>query len=111
MDVSTPPDRLILDEARRSSPGPGVVVVIDDVDGALVLGAAAAGAEIRVHQDLITGERSLASHAAAAGVTYRSMPLGPELLDGARVVLLRLPRSLDRLAEVSSLVATHAAPR
>ncbi|MCS3876428.1 16S rRNA (guanine1207-N2)-methyltransferase [Gordonia amarae] len=111
MDVSTPPDRLILDEAAPFLDGPGVVVVIDDVDGALVLGAAAAGAhEIRVHQDLITGERSLASHAAAAGVTYRSMPLGPELLDGARVVLLRLPRSLDRLAEVSSLVATHAAP-
>ena len=111
MDVSTPPDRLILDEAARLSAASGPVAVIDDVDGALTLGAAAAGAgDIRVHQDLITGERSLAGHAATAGVVYRPLPLGPDLLDGAEVVLLRLPRSLDRLAEVAALVAARAAP-
>ena len=37
------------------------------------------------------------------------MALGAELLAGARLVLLRLPRSLDRLDEVAGLVAGHAA--
>ena len=43
VDVSTPPDRLILDEAAPYLTGPSRAVVIDDVDGALTLGAAAAG--------------------------------------------------------------------
>ncbi|MFM9378714.1 class I SAM-dependent methyltransferase [Gordonia sp. VNK21] len=113
-------DRLILDEAAGLLGGapPGTVVVIDDVDGALTVGALRAGARtVRVHQDLITGERSLAERAGSAGDTalltspeFTSLPLGRELLDGARVVLLRLPRSLDRLAEVAQLIAAHSAP-
>ncbi len=39
----------------------------------------------------------------------RSLPLGESLLAGARVVLLRLPRSLDRLDELAGLIARHAA--
>ena len=41
---------------------------------------------------------------------FRSLPLGPELVTGARVVLLRLPRALDALDDVSALVAAHADP-
>ena len=111
-------DRLILDEAAPALAGahaPGDVVVIDDAYGALALGALDAGAhDVRVHQDPITGERALAANAARLGVPEgdrpRSMPLGRELVEGARVVLLRLPRSLDRLDEVVGLVAAHAAP-
>ncbi len=110
VDVSTPQDRLILDEAAPYLTGPSRAVVIDDVDGALTLGAAAAGVQdIRVHQDLVTGERSLDKHAAAAD--YARLPLGPELLACADVVLLRLPRSLDRLAEVAAVIAAHASPQ
>ena len=112
-------DRLILDEAAAAlaevGSEPGVVVVVDAAYGALALGAVAAGARgVRVHQDPITGERALAENAARLGVPEaewpRSLPLGPELVAGARVVLLRLPRSLDRLDEVAGLVASHAAP-
>jgi 16S rRNA (guanine1207-N2)-methyltransferase len=111
-------DRLILDEAGPAladARAPGDVVVIDDAYGALALGALDAGAhDVRVHQDAITGERALAANAARLGVPEgdrpRSMPLGRELVAGARVVLLRLPRSLDRLDEVVALVAAHAAP-
>lgn len=37
-------------------------------------------------------------------------PLTPDAVEGARVVLARLPRSLDALAELADLVADHAAP-
>lgn len=111
-------DRLILDEAAAALTGagaPGDVVVIDDAYGALALGALDAGARgVRVHQDPITGERALAANAARLGVPERdrprSLPLGRELAEDARVVLLRLPRSLDRLDEVAALVASYAAP-
>lgn len=108
-------DRLLLDEAAEviAATPPGQLVVIDDVDGALTLGAADLGAQgIRVHQDLITGERALAAGAEARGRTDRftSLPLGPELFAGATTVLLRLPRSVDRLAEVAGLIAAFADP-
>ncbi|GAA1509808.1 16S rRNA (guanine1207-N2)-methyltransferase [Agromyces terreus] len=109
-------DRLILDEAAAAiaTAGPGEVVVLDDSYGALALGAASLGATgVRVHQDLVTGERALAGNAAGLGFEVermpRSLPLAPGLLEGARVVLMRLPRSLDRLDEVAALVAGHAA--
>jgi 16S rRNA (guanine1207-N2)-methyltransferase len=111
-------DRLILDEAASAlagAPAPGDVVVIDDAYGALALGAVAAGAHgVRVHQDPITGERALAENAARLGVPEadrpRSLPLEPALVRGARVVLMRLPRSLDRLDEVAALISRHATP-
>jgi 16S rRNA (guanine1207-N2)-methyltransferase len=109
-------DRLILDEAARAlaAAGAGEVVVLEDHYGALTLGAAAlAGARgIRVHQDALSGERALARNAADAGLAaaYRSLELGEELLAGARVVLLQLPRGLAALDELAGAVARFAAP-
>ena len=114
LEASDGADRLILDEATEliTGVGPGELAVIDDAYGALALGTAAAGARrIRVHQDLVTGERALAENAERTGLSgeVRSMHLGPDLVAGARLVLLRLPRSLDRLDEVAGLIAGHAA--
>jgi 16S rRNA (guanine1207-N2)-methyltransferase len=102
-------DRLILDEAAALLPlHTADVVVIGDVDGALALGALAAGVEsVRVHQDSVVAERMLA---ALGDERIRSEELGPDLLDGATVVLLRLPKSLDELDRIASLIALHAAP-
>lgn len=108
-------DRLILDEsaAARAAAPDGTVVVIGDEYGALTLGAADAGATgIRVHQDSLAGERALAQNAlpTALGEGFHSLPLGADLVDGARVVLLRLPRALDALEDIAGLIAAHAHP-
>ncbi len=108
-------DRLILDESAvaRSEAPDGTIVVIGDAYGALTLGSADAGATgIRVHQDLLAGERALEANARTADLTgaFRSMDLGPELVAGARVVLLRLPRALDELDDIAALIAAHAHP-
>ncbi|MCV2491181.1 methyltransferase [Geodermatophilus sp. YIM 151500] len=108
-------DRLLLDTAADlvRSCGPGEVAVVDDSYGALTLGAAAAGATgVRVHQDLLVGERALVRNAERTGLTggFRPVPLTSELADGARLVLVRVPKALDALREVAEVLAAGAAP-
>ncbi|MFC0452939.1 class I SAM-dependent methyltransferase [Rhodococcus jostii] len=109
-------DRLILDEAAAalSAARPGTVAVIGDHYGALTLGAAAGhGATgIRVHQDPLTGELALAANAETTGLSdrYRPSALGEELLGGATVVLMQLPRSLSELTEIAEAIARYADP-
>ncbi|MDQ1129191.1 methyltransferase [Microbacterium sp. SORGH_AS_0888] len=108
-------DRLLLDESAsaRGTLDAGALAVIGDTHGALTLASADAGARgIRVHQDALTGERALARNAAALGLedAFTSLPLGVELLRGAKVVLLRLPRSLDALDDMATMIAAHADP-
>lgn len=109
-------DRLILDEAADAlaAAPTGSLVVIGDHYGALTLGAAVrfGDNDIRVHQDPLTGELALANNADAAGLSdvYRACALDAELLGGARVVLLQLPRSLDELDEIADAIARYAHP-
>ena len=42
---------------------------------------------------------------------YRSLPLGPELAAGARVVLVQAPKGLDALREIAEVVAASARTR
>lgn len=109
-------DRLILDEAADAigDAPDGSVVVIGDHYGALTLGAVALhGAnDVRVHQDPLSGALALANNAQAAGMAgcYRQCALGEELLTGATVVLLQLPRSLGELTEIAEATARYAQP-
>jgi len=109
-------DRLILDEAAGALAGAGIgnVVVLEDRYGALTLGAAAlhGSRKLRVYQDALSGEHALERNASQFGLddSYRSLPLGEELLTGARVVLLQLPRSLGELDEIAGAIARYAAP-
>ncbi|MGV8895078.1 MAG: class I SAM-dependent methyltransferase [Rhodoglobus sp.] len=99
-------DTLILDEAGAALTG--AVVVIGDEYGALTLGALSRGAaHVRVHQDRLSGEIALRANGDGA---FESLPLTPELVDGATLVLLRLPRSLDALDEIAALIARYASP-
>ncbi|WP_307609702.1 methyltransferase [Pseudarthrobacter sp. W1I19] len=109
-------DRLLLDTAAgRMRPGTSMAV-IGDRYGALTLGALAVldPGTVSVHQDLITSEQALRLNAAKvfgdaeAGFTQR--PLGPELLHGAGIVLLQLPKTLAELDQIAEAVARYAAP-
>jgi 16S rRNA (guanine1207-N2)-methyltransferase len=88
------------------------IAVIGDEYGAITLALTDAGRRgIRVHQDLVTGRRALARNAEALRVEgFTSHELGPELLSGARLVLLQLPRSLAELEEIADAVARFASP-
>ncbi|MET3811631.1 methyltransferase [Arthrobacter sp. UYEF3] len=116
-------DRLLLETAAelraagRLSPS-GRIAVVGDRYGALTLGVlalsrqpAAGSGTVRVHEDLITGERALRHNADATGVTdgFEQLPLGASV-EGAELVLLQLPRSLAELEEIADAVARHAAP-
>ena len=108
-------DRLLLDTAAAAiSADPASVVVIGDHYGALTLGAAALhGARaIRTHQDPLSGELALSANADSAGLahSFTHHPLGGDLLAGARVVLLQLPRSLAALDEIAWTIAHFASP-
>lgn len=96
-------DRLILDEAAVDDARADEIVTIGDSYGALTLGS---GAE-RVFQDSIVSERALAANAEPPA--YRNLPLGDELLRGARVVLLKLPRGLAELDEQAAAISHWAA--
>ncbi|MBY3553839.1 methyltransferase [Modestobacter lapidis] len=108
-------DRLLLDEAAAElAAHPADVAVIDDSHGALTLGAGElhGATGVRVHQDLLLGELALAANAELTGRagTYRSLPLGADLVRGARVVLAKAPKSLDALREIAEVVAAGADP-
>jgi 16S rRNA (guanine1207-N2)-methyltransferase len=109
-------DRLLLDLAGDliARCGPGEVAVVDDGYGALTLGSVAlhGARDVRVAQDLLVGELALARNAERTGLsgTYRSVPLGRELADGAGVVLVQAPKALDALREIAEVVAAWAAP-
>ena len=108
-------DRLIIDEAASAvRAAPDSIVVIGDRYGALTLAAAGVhGATgVRVHQDPLSGELALANNAALTGLidSYAHQPLDAELVRGARVVLVQLPKSLAELQEIAETVAAHADP-
>ena len=87
--------------------------MIGDHHGALTLGAIARHglSGVRTHQDRLLGERALHANAERLGLDgFTSHGLTPELVAGARVVLLQLPRSLDALDEIAGLIAEHADP-
>jgi 16S rRNA (guanine1207-N2)-methyltransferase len=100
-------DALILDEAAGRLPGAEIVVIGDEY-GALTLGALDRGAaRVRVHQDALTGELALRANGEGP---YEHYGLDADLVAGATLVLLRLPRSLDALEEIAALIAAHADP-
>jgi 16S rRNA (guanine1207-N2)-methyltransferase len=67
---------------------------------------------VRVAQDLLVGELALARNAERTGLSgsYRSVALDAELAAGARVVLVKAPKSLEALREIAEVVAAAAAP-
>ena len=104
-------DRYLLDTATPAlAAGTAEVVVVDDTHGALTLGALALGARrLRVHQDSLVAQRALVANAAGSG-DFSHHPLREVITTDARLALLRLPRSLDRLDAVARDLAARAHP-
>jgi 16S rRNA (guanine1207-N2)-methyltransferase len=105
-------DKLLLDAAAGRVAPDSPVAVIGDRYGALTLGALGSLGvrRVRVHEDLITGERALRNNATVLGLAgFEQLPLGEELLAGAETVLLQLPRTLAELEEIADAVARYAA--
>lgn len=103
---------LLLVERALSLDIPGSeTVVIGDEYGAITLALTDAGRHgIRVHQDLATGRRALERNAEDLGLAgFAAHELDAELLSGARLVLLQLPKSLAELEEIADAVARWAA--
>lgn len=101
-------DRLVLDLAAPQIADARIAIIGDNY-GALTTGALELGGRgIRVYQDELIGERALAANAPDAD--YTSHPLGAELLAGATLVLMQLPRSLSELEEQLDAVARYADP-
>lgn len=104
-------DRYLLDTARPLIGG-GPVLVVDDTHGALTLGALTLGAPlVRVHQDSLVARRALAGNAERLGLSggIKHPSLAELAAPDARLALLRLPRSLDRLDAVARALAARAA--
>lgn len=86
-------------------------VVLDDRWGALTLALTGGGApKVRSGQDSRSAEHALRRNSRALGLAApKTEQIGPDLLTGARLVLLPIPRALDALADWAWLTAEHAA--
>lgn len=104
------------DAASRDDGGVPPAIVLEDRHGALTLPLLSAGHAVRIGQDALGQERSLDANVATfrdSGALEDAVPLsrhgiGPDLVAGARMILLQLPRSLDALEQLAHLIAEHA---
>jgi 16S rRNA (guanine1207-N2)-methyltransferase len=110
-------DRFMLDEAPHvhgdALRHPGSVVTVDDRYGVLTLGVVTlhGATDVRVVQDSLVGERALEANAGTFGRRGFHHPRSfEEAFRDARLVLLRLTKSNDRLDEIARSVARWAAP-
>jgi 16S rRNA (guanine1207-N2)-methyltransferase len=99
-------DRLVLELGAARVFGARVAIIGDNY-GALTTGALGLGArDIRVYQNDLLGERALAAN--APGGAFTNHTLGAELLEGATLVLMQLPRGLAELQEQLDAIARYA---
>lgn len=103
-------DPLLARSALSSGVEGHEIAVIGDSYGAITLALAHAGLSgIRMHQDLVTGRRALARNALALGVGgFTSHELDESLLDGARLVVMQLPKALAELEEIADAIVRWA---
>ncbi|MBG0740970.1 methyltransferase [Paeniglutamicibacter antarcticus] len=106
-------EQIVPDGGMRAPYAGSTVAVVGDRYGALTLPVVSTGGgNVRVHQDLMAGERALDRNAAELGLSgrFRRFPLGKELFDGVSVVLWQLPKSMAELAETADQIARYARP-
>lgn len=107
--TADPVDRLLLDEAAEALGQADSAVIIDDVSGGLTQAAAERHPDlgVRVVCDSLLAEQAV-RHAIADLADPGQVTIGEDpaqVLPGATVVLLRLPKSLGALDEIAAEVA------
>lgn len=110
-------DRFLLDEAPHvhgdALRQPGAVTIVDDLRGVLTVGVLAVhgATNVRVVQDSLVGQRALQAYAGTFGHRGFHHPASFEdAFRDARLVILRLTKSNDRLDEIARAVARFASP-
>ena len=110
-------DRFLLDEAPHvhgdALRQPGAVTIVDDLRGVLTVGVIAVhgATNVRVVQDSLVGQRALQAYAGTFGHRGFHHPASFEdAFRDARLVILRLTKSNDRLDEIARAVARFASP-
>lgn len=110
--MTDPVDALILDEAAALiDPAAGLrVVVLDDVTGALARSAAQRfdTAAVRVWCDSLVDEEAVRAHGDDRLEIVDALTDGA--LQGAELVLLRLPKALAALDELAQRIARESSP-
>jgi 16S rRNA (guanine1207-N2)-methyltransferase len=104
-------DRILLDELAARAPSlPEPLVVVDDSTGGLVEGLPALGGAVRVHcDDYLAEQHTVRAKRNGTSVAVHAA-LDESLFRDARTVLMRLPKSLAALDEVSGLIGAAADP-
>jgi 16S rRNA (guanine1207-N2)-methyltransferase len=110
--LGDPVDGILLREVAALPPAPGAVVVLEDQAGALTAGVAAlrASVPVRVQVDSWTDQQVVAGAVADLPQVTVLEDLGPELLGGAVLVVMRLPKGLAALDAAAEAVARWADP-
>lgn len=108
--VPGPVDRLILDESAGLPADR--ITVLDDPDGHLTAAVArrSPGATTVVHADSLRDERAVVDHCTAHGVPVTVATDLATAVTDTGLVVLRLPRSVDALAEIAEATARLGAP-
>jgi 16S rRNA (guanine1207-N2)-methyltransferase len=109
-------DELLVAEALTRVASDGLrgsaIVVVGERHGAITLSLAAAGLTgIRVIQDRLVHERALDANAERCALSpdhYKHAPATPESFAGARLILWQLPRAVDAVSRMVSLMGSVA---
>ncbi len=107
-----PVDAILLREVAELPYSAGPVVVLEDQTGTLTTGVAGLRPEttVRSQTDALTDQQAVADRAAALAEVRVLEELGPDLLEGAVLVVMRLPKGLAALDEAAEAVARWADP-
>jgi 16S rRNA (guanine1207-N2)-methyltransferase len=111
-ELGDPVDGILLREVAELPPASGRVAVLEDQSGALSRGVATRwrGVPVRTRTDSWSEQRAVVTATADVLDLTVLEDLGPDLLDGASVVVMRLPKGLAALDEVAEAVARWADP-
>jgi 16S rRNA (guanine1207-N2)-methyltransferase len=113
-------DKLLIEHAQlelpQMSPAITQVTILGDTHGALALSSISelSVKQVLLHQDNLSGEAATLSNARelsdvlSADASLTHLDLSPELFSSSRLVLMRLPKSLEQLDQWAAMIAAYA---